>query len=74
MSNKYFDSAQAIQEGWDLFECDGRLQLQMVDSPDDGSNPKFVCDADAIIFVANKAGRGSLYHFKALDLVGTLAE
>ncbi len=71
--SKRFDSAQAVQEGWDLFECNGRLQLQGIDCPDDGSNPKFICDADAIIFVANRASRGSIYHFKALDLIGSLA-
>mgnify|MGYP000855330241 FL=1 len=73
MTNKYFDSAQAIQEGWDLFEVNGLLHLQRIDWPDDESEPKFVCDTDAIIFVANEARRGSLYHRKALDLIGRLA-
>lgn len=69
-----FDNTQAMKEGWDLFDVDGRIQLQRIDQPDDGDEkPKFPSDADAIIFVALQA-QTSAYHYGALDLVGTLSE
>jgi hypothetical protein len=74
-----WNSAQALQEGWDVFDVDGRCQLQRLDDPSSiealGYNePKFASDTDAIIYVALRAHEGSAYHRDALDLVGELAE
>ena len=73
-----FNNTQALSEGWDLFDVDGRIQLQRIDCPSDHdlgySEPKFQSDANAIIEVAMKARAGSKYHWDALHLVGSLAE
>jgi hypothetical protein len=74
-----FDTKIAQNEGWDLFDVDGRLQLQKIDDPTncewlDYNDPKFKSDADAIIFVAMKANEGSAYHREAIELIGSLAE
>lgn len=74
-----FDNAQALDEGWDLFDVDGRFQLQRIDDPAgheclDYDEPKFQSDAHAIVEVATKARAGSAYHWKALALIGTLVE
>lgn len=75
-----FDNSQALQEGWDLFDVDGRLQLQRIDNPSDHldilgyTEPKFQSDAHAIVEVATKARAGSKYHWDALHLIGALAE
>jgi hypothetical protein len=79
LANADFDSQQALAEGWDLFDVDGRLQLQRLDCPSDfcaslGDKPVFKSDADAIIFVALAANEGSAYHRDALERIGTLAE
>lgn len=77
---RHFDNAQALSEGWDLFDVDGRLQLQRIDCPSDQgelldySEPKFTSDAHAIVEVATAARKGSKYHWEALHLIGTLAE
>lgn len=73
-----FQSEQACREGWDLFEVDGRIQLQRLDDPSgcdflDYQEPKFATDTDAIIFVALQANSGSEYHRSALDRLGTRA-
>lgn len=71
-----FDNDQALREGWDLFEVDGRWQLQRIDDP--AANglgydmPKFASDAHAIIFVAERAASGSEYHMTALHEIGCL--
>jgi hypothetical protein len=75
----HFDNAQAWAEGWDLFDVDGRLQLQRIDCPSDHpdvpyDDPKFASDADAIIHAALQAHAGSTYHMNALQLIGALAE
>lgn len=64
-----FNEAQAVSEGWALFDVDGRLQLQK-----DDEQAKFESDADAIIFVALKAHAGSAYHRAALEWIGKLSE
>ena len=74
-----FDNTQALSEGWDLFDVEGRLQLQKVDDPEADpslgyTEPKFDSDAEAIIFVAKQADAGSEYHMTALGLIGALAE
>jgi hypothetical protein len=74
-----WDGGRALGEGWDLFEVDGRLQLQRIDCPSDHgdllpySEPKFSSDAQALIEVAARARQGSAYHLEALELIGTLA-
>lgn len=71
-----FDNTQAMKEGWDLFEVDGRLMLQRIDHPSDHAGildydePKFNSDADAIIHVALEADAGSEYHRNAIELIG----
>ena len=71
-----FKNEKAVREGWDLFDVDGRLQLQRIDSPTaheihlDYDVAKFQSDADAIIHVALEAQRGSEYHRSALNLIG----
>lgn len=62
-----WDEAQAILEGWNLFDVEGRWQLQR-----DDEAKKFESDAEAIIFVAGKANEGSDYHMRAIELIGTL--
>jgi hypothetical protein len=76
-----FDNTQALQEGWDLFDVDGRLQLQRIDCPGDHRHvgvdydyPKWHSDADAIVFVARRAYDGSDYHYDAISRIGTLSE
>jgi hypothetical protein len=74
-----FNNDLALIEGWDLFDVDGRLQLQRIDDPAghealDYTMPKFASDAEAIIHVAMRATQGSMYHRNALELIGTLAE
>lgn len=62
-----WDEAQALLEGWSMFEVDGRWQLQR-----DDEAKKFESDAEAIIFVASKANEGSDYHMRAIEMIGTL--
>ena len=76
-----FDNTQALSEGWDLFDVDGRIQLQRIDFPPDHGDlldyaePKFQSDAHAIVQVATWARvNGSKYHWDALHLIGALAE
>lgn len=72
-----FDNTQALNEGWDLFDVDGRVQLQRIDCPSDHDmldydEPKFQSDAHAIVEVATLARAGSAYHWEALHLIGSL--
>lgn len=74
-----FDNTQALHEGWDLFDVDGRWQLQRIDCPSDHefldyTEPKFQSDAHAIVQVSLWAYGGSRYHWKALHQIGTLTE
>lgn len=74
-----FDNTQALSEGWDLFDVDGRIQLQRIDCPGDHegllnyTEPKFVSDAHAIVEVATLARAGSKYHWDAIHLISTLS-
>jgi len=73
-----FENAQALDEGWDLFDVDGRLQLQRIDCPADYGDlldyaePKFQSDAHAIVEVSTKARAGSAYHWDALHRIATI--
>lgn len=72
----YFDNSQALEEGWDLFDVEGRLQLQRIDCPADHNclkynEPLFPSDAHAIIHVALLADLGSKYHFDAISMIGS---
>jgi hypothetical protein len=75
-----WDNTQALNEGWDLFEVDGRIQLQRIDAPIEHmgilnyTEPKFKSDAHALIEVALLANGGSTYHWNALGLIGQFAE
>jgi hypothetical protein len=74
-----WDGHRASSEGWDLWDVDGRIQLQRIDDPGsdptlDFTEPKFDSDADAIIHVAMHAALGSEYHREALELIGALSE
>lgn len=70
-----FVSNRALTEGWDLFEVEGRLQIQRLDNPAslewlDYTEPKFDGDDEAIAHVHRNAAIGSEYHRQALSLVG----
>lgn len=58
------DSAAAVQEGWDVFNCDGEMQVQRCDEheilPDDDAAWKLVAEGTR---------RGSPLHAKALAAV-----
>ncbi len=58
------DSAAAVQEGWDVFDCDGEMQVQRCDEqeilPDDDAAWKLVAEGTR---------RGSPLHAKALAAV-----
>lgn len=74
-----WDNTQALAEGWDLFDVDGRIQLQRIDDPSSVEGlgydeSKFASDTHALIFVAKQADAGSTYHWDALDRVGELAD
>lgn len=74
-----FNNSQALSEGWDLFDVEGRIQLQRIDDPasDEGlgyHDPKFASDADALIYVAVRAHGGSIYHRDAIEHIGSLAQ
>jgi len=70
------DNTQAHTEGWDLFDVDGRWQLQRIAFPADWdldyTEQKFPTDADALIFVANLAAQGSAFHRFAIVEIGLL--
>ena len=79
MLDEIFDNTQALHEGWDLFDVDGRWHLQRIDCPSDHefldyAEPKFQSDAHAIVQVSLWAHKGSKYHWDALHLIGTLTE
>lgn len=74
-----FDNTQALSEGWDLFNVDGRVQLQRIDDPASVEvlgydEPKFASDADALIHLALHANAGSAYHRDAIERIGTLVD
>lgn len=73
-----FDNTQALAEGWDLFDTEGRIQLSRIDDPANNDlgydEPKFPSDTEAILFVAKRAMEGSAYHYDAIDSIGMLTE
>lgn len=58
------------REGWDIFAVDADnhapYEIQRIDAPEDGSNPRFETDQDAIAFVVAQALGGSQMHLDAL--------
>lgn len=72
-----FVSNRALTEGWDLFSCNGLLQIQRLSRHDIEdldflayTEPKFVDDRAAVYYVHMNAALGSEYHRQALSLVG----
>lgn len=69
------DQKATIAEGWAVFDCgqhhDGtpRVEIQRIDYPDDGSEPRFRDDQDAWKHVVSRAREGSALHLAALGLV-----
>lgn len=67
-----FDNAQAFNEGWGIFDCDGSLngpwQLQKLDDGKEPASP-FTDDTFAWRFVWDRASEGSAYHAAALDYI-----
>ena len=65
-------SAQAILEGWDIFECwgsyDGPCQIQRIDFPEDGEG-HLSDDSDAWELVWYGAMAGSPLHHRALNFI-----
>lgn len=59
---------QSVSEGWDVFNVDGRMMLQRCDEAE-----IFETDLDALLFVAEQALKGSVYHRNALEKIGRLA-
>jgi hypothetical protein len=70
MTDPIFDNAQAVKEGWSIFDCDGsdngRWQLQRCDEQE-----IFVTDVAAWVFVRAKAAEGSPYHIMAMLFLET---
>lgn len=68
-----FDNTIARQEGWDLFDVDGRTELQRIDDPASDElhydEPLFDSDESAFAFVTKLAGIGSYYHQQALTYI-----
>lgn len=74
-----WNPTRAQAEGWDLFDVDGRIQLQRIDDPAacpelGYDEPKFDSDVAAILHVAWQAQHCSNYHHNALSLIGQLTE
>lgn len=63
-------SPRAIHEGWELFDCDGVLQIQGIDCPDDGDAGLAGGDAEAYQLCVTRALAGSKLHLLALFLDG----
>lgn len=61
------DNERAFAEGWGLFETTvGPWEVQRIDAPEDGSEPRFQSDAHAIAHVYWLANEGSPLHRKAM--------
>lgn len=72
------DDLTAKAEGWALFSSNTSrsptvevLEIQKIDEPEDGSDPPFATDDDAIRHVMKRASGGSALHMRALLLHGT---
>ena len=68
-----FDNAQAVREGWALFNANGVLKIQCIDEPDLSApageeGPTFPTDEYAVRHVTSAAAAGSAYHRMALRL------
>ena len=69
------DSNATTAEGWAVFDCglhhDGtpRIELQRIDCPKDGTEPRFEDDQDAWRHVVSRAREGSALHLSALGLI-----
>lgn len=57
-------SAQASAQGWDIFECDGAVQLQA-----DDEAGVFCSDEDALAFVVSQAAKGDELARLALEQI-----
>ena len=70
-----YSRAKARADGWEVLDCgrhdDGapRMQIQRVDDPGDGGDPRFAEDRDAWQHVVDRARAGSALHRAALSLV-----
>lgn len=62
----------ANQEGWDLFNVGGRLELWALHRPDLNGKRPFASNADAIAYVAYRAITGSSFHARALAAIGKI--
>jgi len=61
----------AIAEGWNVFDSsDYGLQIERIDDPEDGSEPKFEGDEAAVDFVRRRAREGSRMHRMTLEFLG----
>lgn len=70
-----FDNAQALREGWGLFDAHGVLEIQRIDEPDlpdalAETLPRFPTDGHAVLHVMATAAAGSAYHQQAWSLNG----
>lgn len=70
-----FDNAQAVREGWGLFNANGVLEIQRIDEPDLPDPPaegwpSHLTDEHAVLHVTSAAAAGSAYHQQALRLNG----
>jgi hypothetical protein len=69
-----FNEAQALTEGWGVFDCgyrdDGsrKVELQRIDTPACGT-PRFPGDDTAWQHVVQRARAGSILHQQALQMV-----
>lgn len=75
MSSPYFDSDQAVAEGWIMGDRSGDAVLYAIETLDDPSDHEgntgksFDSDGLAYIHVALAAAAGSAYHQAALDFL-----
>jgi hypothetical protein len=65
------DCDATTPEGWCLSSTShGHLEIQRIDQPEDGSEPRFAGDDEAIAYVTELAATGSDLHARALALDG----
>jgi hypothetical protein len=65
--DRTFDNAQAIVEGWDVFDVDSTGYLEIERDDEQGH---FTSDAEALLHVVERARAGSAYHRAALSQCG----
>lgn len=73
-NNPHWDqerSAEAVAQGWDVFDCGDGLAIQRIDCPEDGSQPRFATDDEAIQLVQVRAKNGDPLAKAALAEVAT---